>query len=141
MSPETQSPVLGVSVAVWRKGEVLLVKRGQQPSEGLWSLPGGRVELGERLEEAAARELREETRVTAAIHSVDAWLDIIQCDDDGIVEAHYVIAVFKAAWQTGDAIAGDDAADVMWRSAYALDDLQMTDGTADLVRMMSRQPV
>ena len=138
MSPEFDRPILGTSIAVWRQGEVLLVKRGNHPNQGLWALPGGKVELGERLEECAARELLEETGVRAHISTVDAWLDVIQRSDAGVVEAHYVIAVFKAAWQSGDPVAGDDAADVMWRSPYALDDLQMTEGTADLIRMMSQ---
>ncbi len=116
---------------------MLLVLRGKQPSKDLWSLPGGHVELGETLEEAALRELLEETGIEARIETHTHWLDIIRHDDSGEVETHYVIAVFRAIWLAGAAIAGDDAAAVLWRAPHDLDDLAMTPGTADRLRKMA----
>ena len=140
MSTQTNppsSPVLGVSVACWRGDEVLLAKRGKAPSKGLWSLPGGHVELGERLAEAALRELGEETAVAAEIEGQVTSLDIIRRAEDGAVAGHYVIAVFKARWLSGEAVAGDDAAAVQWRRADDLADLDMTPGTAKLLAAMA----
>ncbi|MEM8685764.1 MAG: NUDIX hydrolase [Pseudomonadota bacterium] len=132
------SPKLGVSVACWRGEEVLLAQRGKAPSKGLWSLPGGHVELGERLAEAALRELHEETSVTAELEGLVTTLDIIRRDDQGHVTTHYVIAVFKARWISGEAVAGDDAAAVQWRRAEDVDDLAMTPSTPDLLRAMTQ---
>ncbi|MCP5082615.1 MAG: NUDIX hydrolase [Alphaproteobacteria bacterium] len=140
MSTQTNppsSPVLGVSIACWRGDEVLLAKRGKAPSKGLWSLPGGHVELGERLADAALRELGEETAVAAEIEGLATTLDIIRHDETGAVSTHYVIAVFKALWLEGEACAGDDAAAVQWRRAHDLADLEMTPGTADLLAAMT----
>ena len=67
-----EKPVLGASACVWKDGKVLVAKRGKAPNFGLWSLPGGHVELGETLQQAAARELHEETGVEADLaHLVD----------------------------------------------------------------------
>ncbi|NNF77267.1 MAG: NUDIX hydrolase [Rhizobiales bacterium] len=140
MSTQTNppsSPVLCVSVACWRGEEVLLAQRGKAPSLGLWSLPGGHVELGERLAEAALRELGEETAVTAEIEGLATTLDIIRHDDTGAVATHYLIAVFKARWLAGEPVAGDDAAAVQWRRTDDLDDLEMTPGTGDLLRTLA----
>ena len=130
-------PVLGVSIAVWREGNVLLVQRGKQPNKGLWSFPGGHVELGETLEQAALRELKEETAVRADLHGLETTLDIIRRDDTDLVTVHYVIAVFRASWIAGTPQAGDDAAEAMWRDPAMLHDLPMTGGTADLIRKMA----
>ena len=95
------------------------------------------MELGERLAEAALRELSEETGVSATIDGLATTLDIIRRDDEGAVSVHYVIAVFKARWVEGEAVAGDDAADVMWARVGDLEGLDMTPGTADLIRTMA----
>ncbi|MEM1197798.1 MAG: NUDIX hydrolase [Pseudomonadota bacterium] len=137
-TPILSSPKLGVSVACWRGDEVLLAQRGKEPSKGLWSFPGGHVELGERLAEAALRELREETSIVAELEGLATTLDVIRQDESGEVTTHYVIVVFKARWVSGEAVAGDDAAAVQWRRADDLGDLAMTPRTADLVRAMTQ---
>jgi 8-oxo-dGTP diphosphatase len=126
-------PVLGVSVAVWRDGKVLLVQRGHAPWRGAWSLPGGRVERGEKLTEAAARELAEETglRLTTP-HLVEA-LDAIDRTEDGSVRAHYVIVVFAGA-ADGTPVAASDAAAVGW---YTLDEVDALTTTPDLKRVLA----
>ena len=127
-------PLLGVSVAVWRGDKVLLVRRGRPPLMGLWSLPGGLVEAGETLAEAAARELAEETGIIAEDFSAVDRAEIIVRDDGGRVDRHYVLIVFGATYHSGEARAADDAADVRWVDAGELAGLELT---ADTARVLS----
>lgn len=123
-------PLIGVSVALWRGDEVLLVRRAGAPLAGTWSLPGGLVEAGERLAEAARRELLEETGLDCgSLTGPVDWNEIILKDAAGAVERHYVIAAFHARWQGGEAGAGDDAEAVCWVRPDALSDLQLAPGT------------
>jgi ADP-ribose pyrophosphatase YjhB (NUDIX family) len=115
-----QRPVLAVLAVVCRAGKVLLVQRSKQPDRGKWGFPGGSVELGETLFEAAARELHEETAVTASPVEVLTAIDVVHRDPDGRVRFHYALIVILCRWQAGDGIAGDDALDVMWASPDAI---------------------
>ncbi|HEY0600056.1 NUDIX hydrolase [Brevundimonas sp.] len=99
------APVPCVGVVCLRGDEVLLIRRGRPPRQGEWSLPGGRIEPGERAVDAALRELREETGVEAEITGL---LDVV----DGVFpEAgrHYVLIDYAARWLSGEPLAGDDA--------------------------------
>jgi len=137
-TPSQPHPVAGVSVVVVRHGQVLLVKRINPPA-GVWSLPGGKVELGEEVRQAALRELTEETGVDARIDSLVDCIDIINRTASGAVESHFIISVFLARWLGGEAVAADDAADVLWADVDDLKSLEMTPGTADFVaRLLSR---
>ena len=101
------APAAAVGVVCLRGDEVLLVRRGTAPRLGEWSLPGGRIEYGERALEAAARELLEETGVTAELHGV---LEVV----DGLfpeIGRHYVLIDYLATWASGEPRAGDDAAE------------------------------
>lgn len=105
MSRPLPAPVPTVGVVCLRGDEVLLIRRGRPPRQGEWSLPGGRIEPGERAVEAALRELREETGVQAEITGL---LDVV----DGLFpEAgrHYVLIDYAARWLAGEPVAGDDA--------------------------------
>lgn len=99
------SPVPAVGVVCLRGDQVLLIRRGTPPRQGEWSLPGGRIEPGERTVDAALRELREETGVEAEITGL---IDVV----DGLFpEAgrHYVLIDYAARWISGEPVAGDDA--------------------------------
>ena len=98
-------PVPAVGVVCFRGDEVLLIRRGRPPRAGQWSLPGGRIEPGERAVDAALRELREETGVEADI------LGLIEVVDGLFPDHHYVLIDYAARWVSGDPVAGDDAAD------------------------------
>jgi 8-oxo-dGTP diphosphatase len=115
MSDSTMTPVPAVGVVCLKGDQVLLIRRGKPPRMGEWSLPGGRIEPGERAVDAALRELREETGVEARIVGL---IDVV----DGIFpEAgrHYVLIDYVAEWTGGEVIAGDDAADAAFMPADA----------------------
>jgi 8-oxo-dGTP diphosphatase len=122
-------PYLGVSVAVWRDGEVLLVKRGRAPFAGFWSFPGGGVELGERLEEAARREVREETGIEIVILRQIDRAEIVLRDGDGRIERHYVLIVFAGRLTGGEIVAGDDAAEARFVPTSDFARLNLTEDT------------
>jgi 8-oxo-dGTP diphosphatase len=126
-------PQAGVSICVVRDGRALLAQRSREPLRGLWSLPGGHIEWGETLHQAALRELAEETAVQARIRMLLDTVDIIERDPAGDVLHHYVLTTFGAEWRAGEARAGSDAAAVRWVAAAELHDLPMTAGTAALI--------
>ena len=127
-------PQAGVSICVVRDGHALLAQRAREPLRGLWSLPGGRIEWGETLQEAALRELAEETSVEADIRMLLDSVDVIQRDPAGDVVHHYVLTTFGAVWLSGEGRAGSDAAAVAWVDSAGLDALAMTPGTDQLIR-------
>ncbi len=144
------APVAGVSVCVIRVMDgvphVLMVRRGHAPYAELWSLPGGRVEMGEPVRAAALRELAEETGVAAEIVRLLDVVDIIHRAPDGTVTAHYVLTVFAARWLAGEPRAGSDADEARWIAVpEELETLRTTPGTADLIRRvaadLARAPV
>ncbi len=133
-------PAIGVSTLIIRAGEALLVQRAKRQGFGLWSLPGGHVEWGEPLREAARREVQEETGVDCTIVRLLDTIDIINREADGRVAAHYVVSVFLGRWTAGEPKAASDAQNAMWVSPAKIATLPMTPGTADLVlRVLERE--
>ncbi len=126
-------PILGVSVAVRHDDAVLLVKRGRPPYAGLWAFPGGRVEVGERLSEAGAREVREEAGIEVEIEAPIDMAEIIRRDEVDRVEAHYVLVVLAARYLSGTIRAGDDAAEARWVLGGERDSLNLTEDTARIL--------
>ena len=114
-------PIVGIGVVVLKPGSVVLVRRGKHPNFGAWSLPGGAQELGETTEEAARRELLEETGVSVGDLVLAANVDSIRRDTHGRVQYHYTILDFAARWVAGDPAAGSDVAEAIWAP---LDDLE-----------------
>ena len=99
-------------VVCLRGREVLLIKRGNPPRQGQWSLPGGRIEWGETTETAALRELKEETGVDAELTGlIDVVDGIMTSRETGDVTRHYIMVDYAARWTGGEVVAGDDAAD------------------------------
>jgi ADP-ribose pyrophosphatase YjhB (NUDIX family) len=121
-----------VSTAVFREGRALIARRARAPLRGLYSLPGGVVEIGETLREAALRELREEVGVEARIVAFNDHVESIVRDQRG-VQAHYVIASFVARWTAGEAQCSEEADDVAWIDPTALGELSMTPGLAGIL--------
>ena len=123
-----ERPFLAASVAVFRGGKVLLAQRAQGAGAGNFSLPGGMVETGERLEEAALRELDEETGLRARILGFVDVIEIIIHDQASRVRNHAVVMAFAAEWLAGEPTIGPEAADFRWVDPLAPGDLPMTAG-------------
>lgn len=111
-------PVVATGVAVVDSGQILLVRRGRQPHQGLWAVPGGKVGYGETLAEAATREVKEETGILVELDEI-VWVGEFIDDHN-----HLVLVDFLGSPTGGDLVAGDDAADVQWfgiEEAYELE--------------------
>lgn len=126
-------PLLAVSTAVIRSGRVLVARRPRAPGAGLYSLPGGLVEVGETLAEAAARELMEEVAVTAEPAGLCGFRDIIVHDAQRRIERHFVVLTFAARWLDGEGTPSPEAEDVRWVEPGELAGLRTTEGLAGVV--------
>ena len=126
-------PYLAVSAAIFRDGRVLIVRRAQPPAHGLYTLPGGVVELGETLVEAVKREIREETNLEIEPHGLAGYRQVIARDSSGRIERHFVILPFAARWLAGEIALNDELAEAQWLAADELSRLKTTEGLADIV--------
>ena len=126
-------PYLAVSAAIFRGGRVLIVRRARPPAHGLYTLPGGGVELGETLEEAIIREVREETRLAIAPLALVGFREAMARDAAGRVERHFVILPFAARWIAGEVALSEELAEAHWRKPDELAGLKTTDGLAQIV--------
>jgi ADP-ribose pyrophosphatase len=122
-------PQVAVGAIVLKDGRVLLVRRGQPPSEDLWAIPGGRVELGETLQTAAEREIEEETGLIVSAGEPVYTFDVIVSDEAGRVRFHYVIVDLLAEYVSGTLRPGDDAREARWVSPDELEELPVNQST------------
>ena len=118
-------PIVGIGIAVLKPDSVLLVRRGRQPALGAWSLPGGAQKLGETAEQAARRELAEETGLVVDALLLAANVDSIHRDAEGRVQFHYTILDFAARWHGGGAAPASDVSDIAWAPFERLDDYDL----------------
>jgi 8-oxo-dGTP diphosphatase len=107
-------PMLGASVGVYRDGRVLIAERLADPGRGLFSFPGGRVELGETAAEGALRELREEVGIGARLLGLIDIVDAIHRDGQGNVTFHALVCVFAASWDGGEPQSSPEAGKLVW---------------------------
>jgi ADP-ribose pyrophosphatase YjhB (NUDIX family) len=107
-------PWVGIGVLAFRGPDILLIRRGRPPRLGEWSLPGGAQRLGERAEDCARRELREETGIEVGPLELLAVVDAITPGEDGAPRFHYTIIDYAARWAGGEARAGGDVSAVQW---------------------------
>ncbi len=127
-------PRAAVGAIVFKNEKVLLVKRGQPPSEGLWAIPGGSVKLGETLQEAAEREIQEETGIIIRATEPVFIFDAIQKDEKGQIRFHYVIVDLKADYIEGEPQGRSDAVDARWVSPGELNRLNVNRTTRQLLK-------
>lgn len=129
------APLVGVAAVVFNAaGQVLLVKRGRPPGQGNWGLPGGLLDLGERLEDGAVREVREECGVEIEIGGLAGVFQPILRDEDGRLRFHYVVVDYWARHLSGDPVAQDDAADAAWVDLAEMPRLPMNPESRDVIR-------
>ena len=131
------SPRVAVGAVVIRDGAVLLVRRAKPPSEGLWAIPGGSVELGETLQQAAERELLEETSVRARAGKPCFVFDAVHRDAKGQVRFHYVVVDLRAEFVSGDPTPGGDVLEARWVRPGELEAMAVSERTLDLLREAS----
>jgi 8-oxo-dGTP diphosphatase len=126
-------PYLAVSAAIFRDGRVLIVRRARPPAHGLYTLPGGGVELGETLEQAITREVREETGLAITPLALVGFREALARDAAGRVERHFVILPFAARWIAGEVALSEELAEAHWRKPDELAGLKTTEGLAEIV--------
>jgi len=131
----SQFPKIGALAVVLHQDQVLLVQRSKQPDAGLWGFPGGHVEWGETVLDAAARELREETGVIAQPDGYIDNLDLLRHDAAGQAVTHYLLVGVMCRYVSGTPVAADDAQDARW---YPIDqilkgNLEMSDRVPHLL--------
>jgi 8-oxo-dGTP diphosphatase len=128
-----ERPFLAVSAAIVRAGQVLVVRRARTPANGLFSLPGGVVEIGETLVEALIREVREETSMAIEPAGLAGYREAITRDRDGRVERHFVILPFAARWLAGEPVLNEELSEARWLRPAELAGLPTTPGLAEIV--------
>jgi 8-oxo-dGTP diphosphatase len=126
-------PLLGVGAVVFHEGKVLLIERGQEPLKGWWTVPGGLVETGERLEAAVRRETLEETGLIVKPVAVAALFQRITPDLEGRTEFHYVIVDYLCELEAGTVQAASDVAKAGWFTLDETKRLKMAPGTAGVL--------
>lgn len=119
----TVRPIPAVLAVVVRDCRVLLVRRANPPDQGLWGLPGGRMEMGETHLDAALRELEEETGIIADAPRLLTVLDFIEHDSSGALAHHFAMVAVLCRWRSGEAVAADDALEARWFSKPEIDTL------------------
>ena len=129
------SPLVGVGAIIIDAGRALLVKRGHPPLQGEWSIPGGVLEVGETLRDAAIREAREETGVTVKTAELLGVYDRLLRDDKGRTQYHYVLIDFLCLRVTGEARAAGDADEVRWFTLAETAKLGLAEDTREVIRL------
>jgi 8-oxo-dGTP diphosphatase len=133
-------PIVGVGVLIEEDGRYLLVKRAAEPDAGMWSIPGGLIEVGEKAADAAAREALEETGLTVEILGRVDVVDRVVRDADGGVRYHFVIIDFHARPLSGEMKAMDDALDAVWVTPDGFTEYELTPTLVELLKRMGLYP-
>jgi ADP-ribose pyrophosphatase YjhB (NUDIX family) len=131
-------PQIAVSAAIFRDGKVLLTRRARSPAKGFYSLPGGRVEFGESLHEALAREIDEETGLDIEIIGLAGWREVLPAAAGA---GHYLIMSFAARWVAREPVLNDELDDYRWIAPEALaglGELKLTGGLEEVIQSAAR---
>ena len=133
-------PMVGVGILIQRSGEYLLIKRAAEPDAGLWSIPGGLVEIGERASDAAIREAKEETGLDVEIEKVLGVVDKIIMDEGSKIKYHFVIIDYLASLKGGSLAASSDALDARWVKAEEFPSYELSPTLIQLLKRVDLYP-
>jgi 8-oxo-dGTP diphosphatase len=129
-----ERPIVGVGAVVVQGDRALIVRRATEPLKGQWSIPGGMLELGEKLREGLAREVLEETALEVEVGDVLDVFDSIFPDAEGRTQFHYVLIDYRCKVRGGTATAGSDVSEVRWVTSEELDGLGMKEVMMGVIR-------
>ena len=133
-----EQPIAGVGGVIFSNKSVLLVRRNQPPSKGDWSIPGGVVELGERLEDAVKREIMEEVSIKVEIRGLVGVFDRIILDSKDMVQYHYIIADYWGQFVSGDPVAGSDVSDAEFVNISKVKNFKVSKESFDMIMLADR---
>lgn len=133
-------PIVGVGVLIQRGDKYLLIKRAANPDKGLWSVPGGLIEVGEQAKDAAAREALEETGLVVEIGERLGVVDKIEYDDAGEVYYHFIIIQYLANSLRGTVTPMDDALDAVWVTQEQFKAYELTESLKDFLQDIGMYP-
>jgi 8-oxo-dGTP diphosphatase len=129
-----EHPIIGVGAVIVHRARVLLVRRATEPLKGEWSVPGGMLELGEKLRDGVGREVLEETGLHVEPGDVLDVFDSIFRDERGRAQYHYVLIDYLCQLVSGEARAGSDVSEVRWVEEHELAAMKLRDSTEQVVR-------
>ena len=133
-----ERPIIGVGALIVERGRVLLVRRATEPLKGEWSVPGGMLELGEKLRDGVRREVLEETGLDVEPREVLDVFDSIFQDEQGRLQYHYVLIDYLCRCVAGEAKAGSDVSEVRWIPEDELTMMRLRDSIEQVVRKAFR---
>lgn len=133
-------PQLAVGAAVFKDGNILLVKRRNPPAQNQWTIPGGRVNKGETLQKAVEREIFEETQIRIQAKEAVYVFDVIERDLTKEVKVHYVIIDYQATYISGEPKAGDDALEARWFSGKDFENNDINSTTRQFLKKIYNFP-
>ena len=128
------SPIVGVGAVIVKDGRAVIIKRANDPYKGQWSIPGGRVELGESLADAVRREMREETGLDVEVGPVIEVFERIQRDAEQRIRYHFVIVDYLCTCVGGALCASDDAEDAVWVTGEELAKYDIRESAVTVIR-------
>ncbi len=132
--PYPKMPIAGVGAVIIEKDRILLEKRKNEPGQGKWSIPGGKVELGESTEAAVVREVKEETGLDVDHPRLIDVVSNVICDEAGKVKYHFVIIDYFVKIRGGRLHASSDAAELRWVGLFEVDNYNLTDSFAEFFK-------
>ena len=133
-------PIVGVGVLIQKGDEYLLIKRAANPDKGLWSVPGGLIDVGERAADAAQREALEETGLVVEMGERLGVVDKIEYDEAGKEFYHFIIIQYLATPVRGVLTPMDDALDAVWITKEQLKDYNITKSLKDFLQDIGLYP-
>ena len=133
-------PMVGVGVLISEEDRYLIIKRAVEPDKGLWSIPGGMVEIGERASDAAVREAKEETGLDVEITDLLDVVEKIIKEEDGLIRFHFVILDYRATPTGGVLQAASDALDARWVMAEEFPDYELTPTLVEMLKRVNIWP-